>query len=96
MHKGKIKLERSLDNLQGGVHKLQAAFKTDLPETIPGLDELQRSKIGKVYTIIALGDAKEATRRLKEFSPLLSDILPLTLEETFIYEMGGEDYGNIL
>jgi ABC-2 type transport system ATP-binding protein len=96
MHKGKIKLERSLNDLQGGVHKLQAAFKTDLPEDIPGLDELHRSKTGKVYTIIARGDAQEAASRLKEFSPLLIDILPLTLEETFIYEMGGEDYGNIL
>ena len=96
MHNGKIILERSLSELQGGVHKLQAAFESDLPDNISGINELHRSQSGKVYTIIVRGDGDESAKRLTEFSPLFIDVLPLTLEEIFIYEMGGEDYGSIL
>jgi hypothetical protein len=33
-----------------------------------------------------------ATERLMAYSPLLVDAIPLTLEEIFIYELGGADY----
>jgi len=95
MHNGKVIIERSLSELQSGVYKLQAAFDTELPESIPGLTELHRSRSGRVYTIIVRGGGDEATARLAEFSPLFVDVIPLTLEEIFIYEMGGEDYGGI-
>jgi len=93
MHKGKIILERSLSELQGGIYKIQTAFEGDLPAVIPGLEELQRVQNGKVFTIIARGSNEGAAEALAPFSPLFLDVLPLTLEETFIYEMGGEDYG---
>jgi len=96
MHKGRVILERSLSELQGGVYKLNAAFDGELPESIPGLPELHRSRTGRLYTIIVRGDSSEATERLTDYSPLFIDVLPLTLEEIFIYEMGGEDYGDIL
>jgi len=96
MHNGRVILERSLSELQGGVYKLNAAFENDLPESIPGLPELHRSKTGKLYTIIVRGVSNDAPGLLAEFSPLFMDVLPLTLEEIFIYEMGGEDYGDIL
>ena len=93
MHKGEIILERSLSELQGSVYKIQTAFEGDLPSVIPGLEELQRAQNGKVFTIIARGSSEGAAEALTPFSPLFLDVLPLTLEETFIYEMGGEDYG---
>jgi len=96
MHKGKIVLERSLCDLQSDVYKLNVAFDNDLPEEIPGLSELHRSRTGKLYTLIVRGDRDEVTGRIGELSPTFMDILPLTLEEIFIYEMGGEDYGGIL
>jgi len=96
MHNGRIVLERSLCDMQSSVYKLNAAFEKDLPEQIPGLSELHRSKTGKLYTIIARGDSDEAIERLAGYSPLFIDVLSLTLEEIFIYEMEGEDYGNIL
>jgi len=95
MHSGKIVLERSLSELQGGAYKLQAAFEGDLPETIPGMNELQRSQNGKVYNIIARGNSEDAAELLANFSPLFVEVIPLTLEEIFIYEMGGENYGGI-
>jgi len=96
MHNGKIVLERSLNNLQGNVYKLQAAFEGELPETIPGLEELHRTRNGKVYNIIARGNSDNAAELLVGFSPLFTDVLPLSLEELFIYELGGENYGSIL
>ena len=95
MHKGKVIIERSLSELQGGVYKLQTAFERDLPETIPGMEELHRTRSGKVYTLIVRGSGEDAAGLLADYSPLLIDVLPLTLEEIFIYEMGGEDYGSI-
>ena len=96
MHNGKIILERSLNDLRSDVYKLNVAFDKDLPDEIPGLYELHRSKTGKLYTIIVRGDREEVTGRIEELSPIFMDVLPLTLEEIFIYEMGGEDYGSIL
>jgi len=96
MHKGKIVLERSLSDLQSDVYKINIAFENDLPDEIPELQILHRTKTGKLYTLIVRGDKDDVTGRLQRFSPTFTDVLPLTLEEIFIYEMGGEDYGNIL
>jgi len=95
MHGGKIILERSLSELQGGAYKFQAAFKGELPEIVPGMDELHRVRNGSVYHIIARGSCDDAAKLLAEYSPLFLDVVPLTLEEIFIYEMGGENYGGI-
>ena len=95
MHGGKIILERSLSDLQSGVCKFNVAFDNDLPEEIPGLSELHRSKNGKLYTIIVRGDSEKASGLLAGYSPTFMDILPLTLEEIFIYEMGGENYAGL-
>jgi len=96
MHNGKIVLERSLSDLQSDVYKLNVAFDNELPHEIPGLQELHRLKTGKLYTLIVRGDREEVNARIRELAPTFMDVLPLTLEEIFIYELGGEDYGNIL
>ena len=53
---------------------------------------LRASKLGRVHTLIMRMNAQEATERLMAYSPLLVDAIPLTLEEIFIYELGGADY----
>ena len=62
---------------------------TALPE---GLDILHRSATGRVQTLIVRGGAEEVTTRLSVLQPLLLEALPLSLEEIFIYELGGVDY----
>jgi len=96
MHNGRIILERSLSDLQSGVYKFNAAFENDLPDEIPGVSELNRSRSGKLYTMIARGEKDEVSKRLAEFSPTFMDVIPLSLEEIFIYEIGGEEYDGIL
>lgn len=92
MHKGKIMIERSLSDLQGSVCKIQAAFQAEMPTLPEGFEVLHMSNTGRVYTLIVKGDPKEARLQLEKMNPMLIDILPLTLEEIFIYELGGVDY----
>ena len=89
---GKMALERSLSELQGGTVKLQAAFRDAPPELPPDLKVLHADHVGRVYTYIVRGRAEEVEARFAAFDPLFVEALPLTLEEIFIYEMGGEDY----
>ena len=89
---GRVALERSLSELQGGTVKLQTAFAGDAPELPADMQVLHTDHIGKVYTYIVRGSAEEVTARFAQFDPLFTEALPLSLEEIFIYEMGGEDY----
>ena len=91
MNKGKIMIERTLSELQEGIIKLQLA----LPDggTLPdGLDILHKTSTGRLQTIILHGASAELEEKLSPCKPLFMDFVPLTLEEIFIYELGGADY----
>ena len=90
---GRVALERSLSELQGGTVKLQIAFQTETPPELPaGLHALHTDHLGRVYTYILRGSAGDVEEAFRPLEPLFMEALPLTLEEIFIYEMGGEDY----
>ena len=94
MSHGKVLLERSLTDLQDNIVKLQAAFRQEEPPQLPrDWDVLHTSQIGRVYTYIVRGDPAAIKARMAAYDPLLLEALPLSLEEIFIYEMGGENYG---
>ena len=91
---GRVLLERSLTDLQDNVVKLQLAFdQPGLPKLPEGLKVLHTSQVGRVYTLIVRGSLAEIKTRMAACSPILMEALPLSLEEIFIYELGGEDYG---
>lgn len=92
MHQGRIMLERSLSDLQGSVSKIQVAFQEGMPSLPKEFEILHMSNTGRVYTLIVKGDPQKAKEMLAAKRPMLIDILPLTLEEIFIYEMGGVNY----
>lgn len=92
MHHGQLILEHSLCDLQNTICKVQLAFEHAVPPLPKELDILHMSNMGRVYTIIIRGDGMEIKRKLSPLNPLFVDFLPLTLEEIFIYEMGGNDY----
>ena len=90
---GKVLLERSLTDLQDNIIKLQLAFQEPgLPPMPEGLNVLHTSQIGRVYTLIVRGDPAQIKERMAALNPILMEMLPLSLEEIFIYELGGEDY----
>lgn len=92
MDHGKVLLERTLSDLQDNTVKLQVAYQTASEPTLPAeLDILHRSSVGRVYTYIIRGNREEICRRMQITDPVLLEAIPLTLEEIFIYELGGAD-----
>ncbi len=92
MDHGKVLLERSLAQLQDNMVKLQVVFQDGMTEVPAELPVLHASKVGRIHTLIMRMNAEEATAKLATYNPLLVDAVPLTLEEIFIYELGGADY----
>ena len=87
MDRGRMLMERSLADMQGGTMKLQLVG--DAPE---GLDILHETASGRLKTLIVRGNTAEITRLVAAQNLPYFDILPLSLEEIFIYELGGADY----
>lgn len=93
LSKGKVLIERSLNDLQENLVKMQVVFQEkEMPRMPEDLQVLHVSRVGRIHTLIVRGGATEVTNRLAAFGPILLEALPLTLEEIFIYELGGEDY----
>ncbi len=93
LHEGRLILEKPLDVVKGTVCKYQLAYKTDKTaflEKTEGL--LHLSQIGSVYNVIVKGEPAEITARFSEENPILLERVSLTLEEVFIYELGGLGY----
>ena len=93
MSRGKVLLERSLSDLQENIVKLQVVWPSaEVPVLPADLPLLHTSHVGRVYTYIVRGNAGTVSRRMEECRPLMLEALPLSLEEIFIYELGGEHY----
>lgn len=91
LHQGKVVLERSLDEMQSNIFKLQMAFSGQVP-ALTGLDILSEQQTGSVIQLVVRGNRDEIINRATRFDPLMVDVLPLSLEEIFIHELGGLDY----
>ncbi|MBQ7231187.1 MAG: ABC transporter ATP-binding protein [Oscillospiraceae bacterium] len=87
MDKGRMLLERSLEDMQGGTVKVQLVG--EIPE---GLTILHRSDTGRLKTIVVRTSAADAESILSKADLQFYEVLPLSLEEIFIYELGGADY----
>lgn len=89
--KGKNVLEQSLSQLQENISKVQLVPKdgAELPE---GLDILHESSNGKIKTLIVRGNAENTDELIRASEPVFYDMVPLSLEEIFIYELGGKEY----
>ena len=93
IHEGKLIAEKPLDDLKGGVCKFQLSFKEDREEflnSLPGIMHI--SKTGSVYNIIVKGNPEEIQKTISDEHPILLERVSLTLEEVFIYELGGMGY----
>jgi ABC-2 type transport system ATP-binding protein len=91
--KGRMLIERDLDDLRANVHKLQVAFEPDfLTKNFPydGLEVLHMKELGSMDMLVVRGNEEEISAHIRGFNPLVYDHLPMTLEEIFIYETEGE------
>ena len=100
LHKGGIVLERELDELKLGIHKVQAAFMPALPYEAfaQQLDLVKFDARGSLVNLVVRGEREAILEKLSQMNPVFLEALPLTLEEVFISEMevAGYDIDNIL
>ena len=107
LHDGKIVFSRDLDSVKGNIHKVQVVFpqvSENLPQNYTidelvgeGLEVLHFEKSQSVYHIIVKGDTEIIKEKIQAKNPIVMDIIPLTLEEIFIYEMEvlGYDFNSL-
>ncbi|MBR7137049.1 MAG: ABC transporter ATP-binding protein [Clostridia bacterium] len=93
LHKGGLIFESDIENLKTNLFKVQFAFAGDYDKRVlDGVEVLSWVKKGSVANAIVRGDREAVRAKLTADSPLLLDILPLTLEEIFIHEMEALGY----
>ena len=92
LHKGKIVFHRELDSFKGSVHKIQVVFadrereytREDFKD-VPEILHFERTQ--SIYHIIAKGEEDTIRKALAPYDPIVTDLIPLSLEEIFIYEL---------
>nr|WP_263325232.1 ABC transporter ATP-binding protein [Neobacillus sp. Marseille-Q6967] len=93
IHKGNLIMEKELDELKADVHKVQVAYRDGSPSKVfRNFTILHTEKRGSVFLYIIRGDEDTIAKQIRQTDPLVFDLLPLTLEEIFIYEMGDIGY----
>lgn len=93
MHNGRIIMEDSLDDLKTKVRKIQVVFRDDIPDEIfKAQNILKIENRGKVYQIIVKEGIEETIEKIKDYNPILLETVDMSLEEIFIYKVGGEGY----
>ncbi|MGN0638387.1 MAG: ABC transporter ATP-binding protein [Huintestinicola sp.] len=93
LHQGKMLFNRDLDSVKGSIHKVQAAFREEYSkEDFDKYGVLHYSRSQSIHYLIMKGSEEEIREKLSEKDPIVLDLIPLSLEEIFIYEMEGMGY----
>lgn len=96
MESGRMHLERTLSELQDNFVKVQVAFEDDVLKAPAGFELLNQERQGRLFTLVVKGSAAQVEVAFEQYGPVFINILPLSLEEVFIYEMGGVSHEAIL
>jgi len=93
LHKGGVVLESGISNLKTSQFKIQIAFDHDYSdELFIGIEVHNMKKVGSVTNMVVKGSREDTVARLEALKPILLEVLPLTLEEVFTYEMEALGY----
>mgnify|MGYP001228884201 CR=1 FL=1 len=93
LDKGEMLIERDLDDLKSDVHKIQVVYKEEIIDILSkDINILHQENRGSVQLFIVKGQRQEIISKFNRYNPTILDVLPLTLEEIFIYELGGVGY----
>lgn len=93
VHKGRVVFDRELDSVKGDLHKIQVSFENEMKiNDFPEINIISMNTLGSVQSFIVRGDSEEACRIMRENGAKFCDVIPLTLNEIFIYEMEGLGY----
>ena len=88
LHQGGVLMQKDLEEMKLNIHTLQCVFSTqeDEKNALASLDIVKAEKRGSLNLITARGKSDEIMQKVNSYSPILAEILPLTLEEIFISE----------
>lgn len=99
LHNGKVLLNDDIENLRGGIHKVQAVFNM-VPDisVFEGLDIVNIEKSGSVVQLVCRGDEQDIKDYIGKLLPQFLEIIPPSFEEIFMYELevNGYDAKNII
>ncbi len=93
MNGNKISLDVSVNDISEEKFKLRLAFKDDVSDEVLascGLKKIHRD--GKIISAKLSGDISECEEKLKIYTPLMFEKMPMTLEEVFLEEMEDREY----
>ncbi|MBQ4283074.1 MAG: ABC transporter ATP-binding protein [Lachnospira sp.] len=99
LHKGGMVLDSDVLDLKTAQFKVQVAFMEPFSqELFEGMKITRYRQEGSVANMIISGDREECISKFKALNPAVLDVLPLTLEEVFTYEMEalGYNFENVL
>lgn len=83
-----IETSGSIEDTKETIHKVQVAFKEEkTKDDFKELDIMHYSSVGRIVTLVVKGDFETTKQIIQEMNPLMMDMLPVNLEEIFIYEM---------
>lgn len=91
---GKILRTGDLLEEKGNISKYQLAFAEEkTKEDFKDLEIMHYEQEGRVYRLVIRGGQDEVMETIRQMNPVLTDVLPVSFEELFIYEL--ESRGNI-
>lgn len=98
IHQGQMIFADEIDNIKSGFGKIQLARSggavTADELKSAGLDVMQYSVMGSVSQAVVRGAEEDITAKISSFGCEISEFIPLTLEEIFIYELEARGYGS--
>ena len=94
LHRGGVLLEKEVDALRLGMHRLQVVFREPVEDAVlrEQFDLASLSRTGSLCTLVVRGEREEIQRRIEAYAPLFCEFLSLSLEEVFIREMEAVGY----
>jgi ABC-2 type transport system ATP-binding protein len=94
IHNGRVLFNESLEEMKQNVRKIQVAVNEPLPEEfLKQANILKVERRGRVYTIVVRENPGGVMAELERYRPLLLETIDMSLEDIFIYRMGGMGYG---
>ena len=92
MNKGELKIQEEMEELKYKFKKLQIAFSEEMSEEFKKeFNPKITNKYGKVYEIVVDMDFEMFKSNAQKYSPILLEKLDMTLEEIFLFKMGGDN-----
>ncbi|KYH28933.1 ABC transporter ATP-binding protein [Clostridium colicanis] len=91
LNKGEIKYSNSIEKMKETIRKIQVVFKNDAPCDLEEWNEIIKvERVGRVYNIVTKDYSKKFLDKLNSCEILFQEEIDLSLEDMFIYSIGGD------